>query len=381
MTTTIRPRGTGDRARMHGGNRLKLGLFGTNCSSGRAATKVPERWSGAWEDCLRLAQMADAAGMDFMLPIGRWRGYGGETNFEGRTLETITWATGLLAQTKRMSIFATVHAPLIHPVLAAKQFVTADHVGRGRFGLNIVCGWNSDEFAMFGVDQRAHDDRYAYGRAWLDVLQALWSDETAPFDVENGFLSLRDLVAEPKPYGDTRPLTMNAGASPTGREFGIANCDLIFTPLTDIASGTADVTRAQARAAELGKTVGVCCNGFIVCRPTQREADEYFHWYAEENADWEAVDRLLALNNIQSQSYDPEHHRRFRSRWSGGHGGYPIVGDADRVADELTRIADAGYFGYCFSFVNYLAEFPYFRDEVLPRLVARGVRTAPQENT
>ena len=27
------------------------------------------------------------------------------------------------------------------------------------------------------------------------------------------------------------------------------------------------------------------------------------------------------------------------------------------------------------SFVNYLDEFPYFRDEVLPRLAAAGVRT------
>ena len=29
-----------------GGNALKIGLFGANCSSGRAVTKVPERWSG-----------------------------------------------------------------------------------------------------------------------------------------------------------------------------------------------------------------------------------------------------------------------------------------------------------------------------------------------
>jgi hypothetical protein len=29
-------------------NRLKLGLSGANCSSGRAVTMVPERWSGSW---------------------------------------------------------------------------------------------------------------------------------------------------------------------------------------------------------------------------------------------------------------------------------------------------------------------------------------------
>ena len=65
------------RAAMGSTNRLKLGLFGANCSSGRAITMVPERWSGSWPDCVRLAQAADQAGIEFMLPIGRWKGYGG----------------------------------------------------------------------------------------------------------------------------------------------------------------------------------------------------------------------------------------------------------------------------------------------------------------
>jgi FMNH2-dependent dimethyl sulfone monooxygenase len=61
-------------------------------------------------------------------------------------------------------VFGTVHAPLIHPVLAGKQAVTADYIGQGRFGLNIVCGWNEDEFKMFGARQQEHDARYEYGQ-------------------------------------------------------------------------------------------------------------------------------------------------------------------------------------------------------------------------
>ena len=63
----------------------------------------------------------------------------------------MTWASGLLAATKRITVFGTVHAPLFHPIIAAKQMVTADHIGEGRFGLNIVVGWNEGEFEMFGV--------------------------------------------------------------------------------------------------------------------------------------------------------------------------------------------------------------------------------------
>src|SRR3984893_1088197 len=77
---------------MGSANRLKLGLFGANCSSGRAVTTVPERWSGSWPDCVKLAQMADRAGIEFMLPIGRWKGYGGDTDYQGATWETVTWA-------------------------------------------------------------------------------------------------------------------------------------------------------------------------------------------------------------------------------------------------------------------------------------------------
>ena len=79
-----RPASMRDRIAMYNANALKIGLFGANCSSGRSATKVPERWSASWPDCLRLARMADDAGIDFMLPIGRWKGYGGDTDFHGK---------------------------------------------------------------------------------------------------------------------------------------------------------------------------------------------------------------------------------------------------------------------------------------------------------
>ena len=95
-----------DRVAMYNGNRLKIGLFGPNCSSGRAVTTVPERWSGNWPDNLKLARMADAAGIDFLLPIARWKGYGGDTDYQGATLETLTWASGLLASLPRSSCSA-----------------------------------------------------------------------------------------------------------------------------------------------------------------------------------------------------------------------------------------------------------------------------------
>src|SRR5438067_13394146 len=102
-----RVRSQRERAQMGSANRLKLGLFGANCSSGRAVTVVPERWSGSWPDCLKLARMADMARIEFMLPIGRWKGYGGDTDYQGATFETVTWACGLLAKTRRLTLCVT----------------------------------------------------------------------------------------------------------------------------------------------------------------------------------------------------------------------------------------------------------------------------------
>ena len=77
---------------------------------------------------------------------------------------------------KRITVFGTVHAPLFHPIIAAKQMVTADHIGEGRFGLNIVVGWNEGEFEMFGVEQREHATRYEYAQEWIDAIKLMWSD-------------------------------------------------------------------------------------------------------------------------------------------------------------------------------------------------------------
>src|SRR5882762_2979473 len=97
------------RNRMFDRGAFLLGTFASNCSGGMTVTKVPERWDNGWANNLRLARLLDAAGMDFMLPIARWIGYGGETNFHGNVLETVTWATGLLAQTRQLTVFATIH--------------------------------------------------------------------------------------------------------------------------------------------------------------------------------------------------------------------------------------------------------------------------------
>jgi alkanesulfonate monooxygenase SsuD/methylene tetrahydromethanopterin reductase-like flavin-dependent oxidoreductase (luciferase family) len=364
-----------NRMAMYSTNRLQIGLFGPNCSSGRAVTKVPERWSGSWQDNRRLARMADAAGIDFLLPIGRWKGYGGDTDYQGATLETMTWASGLLASTKRITVFGTVHAPLFNPIIAAKEMVTADHIGEGRFGLNIVVGWNEGEFEMFGVKQRDHEQRYDFAQEWIDVIKMIWSRQE-DFDYKGKFLDMKGIRGKPKPFGGTRPLIMNAGASPTGAAFAIRNCDAFFMQAsrTSLAETAERVARAKNEAKHYGRDLGVYTVGVVSCKPTKKEAEDYFRHCIVDHADWSAVDGILSLKNISPATVPMQEYLTKRSQYAQGMGGLPIVGDPDQVAGELIDLSRAGLTGIAISFVNYIDELPFFCDEVLARLERAGIR-------
>jgi alkanesulfonate monooxygenase SsuD/methylene tetrahydromethanopterin reductase-like flavin-dependent oxidoreductase (luciferase family) len=358
-----------------GSNRLRIGLFSPNCSGGLAITSVPERWVASWDNNVALAKMSDEAGIDFILPIARWIGYGGETGFQDTTLETITWATGLLASTRDIRIFATAHVAFMHPLVAAKQFSTMSHVARGRFGLNVVCGWNKPEYETFGLAfADEHVDRYAFGKEWLDIVRRVWSS-TEPFDWNGDHFHLKGAFGSPLPY-DGRPLIFNAGFSTEGRAFAEKNADYLLTTLVDIDLGSGDVRSIkEAALTEHGRDVDVIATSHVVCRPTMAEAQAYYEYYSNERADWPAVDRLMELQALHAKSFPPEAFKLFRQRFAAGFGTYPIVGDPDHVASELARISAAGFAGTTVSFVNYLDELPYFRDEVLPRLEAKGLRS------
>jgi dimethylsulfone monooxygenase len=376
------PAGTlSDRIAMYTANTLKIGVFGANCSSGRSATTVPERWSASWPDCLALALMADDAGLDFILPIGRWKGYGGTTDFHGATLETMTWACGLLQATRRITVFGTVHAPLFHPLIAAKEFVTADHIGEGRFGLNIVAGWNEGEFEMFGVQQRDHEARYEFAQEWIDIVRRAWAEEDV-FDFDGAFFKLAGVQAHPKPVGGTRPIIMNAGSSGTGQAFALRNCDAFFTATgasrTSIEGTAKRVQEIKQEAGRYGRDIEVFGVGQIVCRPSQQEAEDYYRHALIEHADWGAIERMMALRNLTPQTLPPEEFAARRRYFAANAvGGYPFVGTPDKVADELASLSRAGVRGIGVSFVNYLDELPYFCDEVLPRLARLGLRETP----
>jgi alkanesulfonate monooxygenase SsuD/methylene tetrahydromethanopterin reductase-like flavin-dependent oxidoreductase (luciferase family) len=363
---------------LRSGNRLKLALFGMNCGSGRSYITAPERWEASWENNLRLARLADEAGIEGLIPIARWKGYGGESNPNGTSWESITWACGLLAATRSVNVFATVHVPLNHPIIAAKQMVTADHIGQGRFGVNVVCGRNDDEFDLFGVVKKAHADAYEEGAEWWTVVRRVWTGE-APFDFEGRYFRLRGVESSPRPYGGEAPIMMNAGSSPDGRSFAIRYSDLHFEGVKMPEESVERIAETKRRAREHGREVQVWTPAGVVCRPSQREAEEFTR-YVVEHIDVGAVGNLAErqqrdapdrgdVEGVVVVAGEGPAERQAIAR-----GNFCAIGDPDQVARQIGRLAGAGFDGLAINFVNYLDELPYFVQEVLPRLERLGLR-------
>ena len=82
---------------------------------------------------------------------------------------------------------------MVHPVFAAKALTTVDYASNGRAGLNIVCGWNPEEFALFGVDIKPVEDRYGQGLEWFEIMQRIYTSNE-PFDYDGRFYKLKSRV-------------------------------------------------------------------------------------------------------------------------------------------------------------------------------------------
>jgi alkanesulfonate monooxygenase SsuD/methylene tetrahydromethanopterin reductase-like flavin-dependent oxidoreductase (luciferase family) len=360
-------------------NALKLGIFATNLRGGVTLADVDGNLEGTWDETLRLARWADRLGLDAVVPIARWRGYGGSANLGDRSFETFTWATGLLAHTERIMVFSTFHVPLGHPVFAAKMGATADHVSGGRWGLNIVAGWNAAELAMFGLTQREHDERYRVADEWAEVLKQLW---TVPgesdfhgrwFDVPRGF-------SEPKPLQKPYPVIMNAGTSPAGREFAARHSDLIFAGLTTLETAAAQVAEIKQLAREKwGRDIKAFGRGHVVCRESESAARSDWNLIHRELADTQGAIETTNLNmaNSQSTPLDPDTQRRLEGMVA-GFWALPIVGTADQVAERIVDLHGSGLDGMALSWPNYDEGMAQLEEEILPRLVQAGLRAPSQ---
>ena len=359
-------------------NTLKLGIFATNVSNGCAITTAEEAYELNWPNALSIAELADRHGYEAMVPVARWKGFGGPSNFNGTNFETYTWAAGLSQATKRIGVLTTSHVPTVHPVMAAKQAATVDHISNGRFALNIVCGWFRPELEMFGAPMMEHDMRYEYAAEWIDIVKMLWTREDE-FDFEGKFLKINKGFSMPKPIQKPFPPLMNAGASGKGQHFAAKYADMAFIHIdpSDLEKTKAHVEAYRRLAREeYGRDIQVWIGAPVTQRDTRKEAEDYVNYYVVEKGDDEACDNMLRIQNVEMHKMMPERAEKMRFGAKLGWGGYPLTGTADDIVAALQKLSGIGIDGVLIRWVDYWDGLRRWQKDVMPRLVQAGLRRA-----
>ena len=102
-------------------HKLKLGTFQSNLDYGCLMSDVEGRLKISWPNTKALAKLADEMEFEALVPVARWRGFGGKLNPQGPGFETYTWASGIAASTENAGVVATSHCS-----------ITSDHRGEAR---------------------------------------------------------------------------------------------------------------------------------------------------------------------------------------------------------------------------------------------------------
>jgi dimethylsulfone monooxygenase len=361
-------------------NRIKLGVFATN-GNGAAFTFHPDRFKCTWDANVRLAKKAEELGLEGFVSAAHWKSFGGDDHYSGDLMETFSWAGAVAGITQRIGIISTIHVTLIHPVFAAKAEATVDLISKGRAGLNLVLGWYPPDMQLWGLEVKEHDHRFEVAEEWMEIFDRLWSERKS-FDYEGKNFKLKGAFNQPHGV-QSRPVLLNAGRSPRGREFAAKHCDIAFcsahNPDPKAIKQQVEDYRRDART-KFGKEIQIWMSAYVVLKDTTKEAQDYAYDYIVTQGDDEPVQNIIRNNAIDTKSMPPEAAAKLAYALKAGFAGYPLVGDADHITRLFADLSESGVDGFLLTWLDYEGGLDLFGREVLPRLEKVGLR-APADVT
>lgn len=150
--------------------------------------------------------------------------------------------------TKHIGLAATMSTSLYPPYHIARAFASLDHISGGRAGWNIVTSSHPAEANNFGMSELgSRGSRYDHADEVMEACMTLWKTwdiDALKFDKANGIfadsekmryvkyagteVSFEGGLTTPQPP-QGKPVFMQAGSSPRGREFAARWAEVIFT--------------------------------------------------------------------------------------------------------------------------------------------------------
>ncbi len=328
----------------------------------RAALRDPEEpYDASWSRNRRLILEAEALGFDSTLVAQHTIN---PHHAPQDQLEAWTASAALAALTDRIEIIAAIKPYLYHPVVLAKMALGIEHISGGRFAINLVNAWNRPELEKAGIGFAEHDQRYAYGREWLSVVEPLMRGETLNHTGAN--FRVEDYTLRPADTFRARPRIYIGGESEPARALAAGMGDVWFIngqALPDVGALIADVA-ARPRT---GPALRFGLSAFVIARASEAEAlanlDHLFA-LAAKDADIRAVQHA----NTDAASVMAATLRKTPRVGSNGGTGAGLVGSYDHVAERILAFNRVGIETFMLQYQPFEAEMRRFAHEVMPRV-------------
>ncbi|SDB07062.1 pyrimidine utilization protein A [Belnapia rosea] len=257
---------------------MQLGVFIPIGNNGWLISTNSPQYMPSFDLNRTIVEKAERFGFDFALSMIKLRGFGGPSGFWDHNLESFTLMAGLAAVTSRIQLFATCAVLTLPPAIAARMAMTIDSISHGRFGLNLITGWQRAEYTQMGIWPGAehYANRYEYCTEYVTILKDLWS--TGRSDFKGRFFRMEDCRCSPLPQ---RPIPIICAAqSGAGTRYAAEHADYNFCASTGFNDPKA-VAPSVARLVEANKATGRDCGALVLTMIIADETD------AAAQAKWE----------------------------------------------------------------------------------------------
>jgi alkanesulfonate monooxygenase len=287
-------------------------------------------------------------------------------------LETWTGAAALAAITSKIELIAAIKPLLMHPVVLAKMALQIEAISGGRFGINLVNGWYRPELERAGIGFPSHDERYTYGREWVEVVDGLTSGRRVDFASRH--FNVRGYQLHPKDRFRDRPTIYLGGESEPARALAADAADVYFMngqKLPDIRALIQDVARRPRR----GAPIRFGMSGFVIARDTDAEAEaELANLLTISEQDKPARAALVANADPEAQMFKTAA-KEARIGTNGGTSAR-LVGSYETVASRIVEFHAAGVELFMLQFQPVNENMRRFAEQVIPRVRRLQARAA-----
>jgi len=207
------------------------------------------------------------------------------------TLDPFTLLSVMAGATNNIGLVATVSTTYNEPGEVAAKFAALDYLSQGRAGWNIVTTAHPNSAPNFGEAELLQKSlRYQRAQAFLDAAELFWRASCGgPVDrqaMHNAWFQFDGTLDFPCPP-QGRPVIVQAGQSPDGRDFAARSAEAIFCPAPSIEAGREfrDDIRTRVKAAGRDPDGVKIMPGLAIVLGDTEEAAERTHAQLLELAD------------------------------------------------------------------------------------------------